>query len=109
MPHHQFQACIEACNTCAAACSHCAMSCLQEAHVQHMRRCIQLDIDCAEFCRMAAAVMSRGSEFAEKICAVCADICEACARECGQHANEHCQACAEACRLCAQECRKMAA
>jgi hypothetical protein len=74
-----------------------------------MARCIQLDIDCAEICRLAVGYMSRGSELAGAICETCADICDACAKECELHkAMEHCRQCAEACRRCAEECRRMA-
>jgi uncharacterized protein DUF326 len=109
MPHQQFQSCIDACNQCAQACDHCAVSCLKEKDVQMMARCIQLDIDCAEICRLAIGYMSRGSELAGAICEVCAEVCQACGEECAKHTKmEHCRLCAEACRRCAEECRRMA-
>lgn len=108
MAHQQFESCIEACNACATACDHCAVSCLQEQDVKAMARCIALDMDCAEICRLAAAYMSRGSEMASAICQLCADVCEACGDECAKHQMGHCQECAQACRRCADECRRMA-
>jgi hypothetical protein len=108
MPHEQLQSCIDACNDCAVACDHCAVSCLKEQDVAKMARCIQLDIDCAEICRLAVAYMSRGSEFAAEVCETCALICDACAQECAKHPMGHCQDCARACRRCAEECRRMA-
>jgi hypothetical protein len=109
MPHEQFKSCIDACNSCAEACDHCAASCLGEQDVKMMARCIALDIDCAEICRLTAAYMSRGSELAGALCETCADICDACAQECAKHTKmEHCRQCAEACRRCAEECRRMA-
>lgn len=108
MPH-QFKSCIDACNSCAEACDHCAASCLREKDVQAMARCIQLDIDCAAICRLAAGYMARGSELAGAICEVCAEVCDVCAQECAKHAKmEHCRECAEACKRCAEECRRMA-
>ena len=107
MPHASMQTCIDACNECATACNHCATACLQEADVKSLARCIQLDIDCAEICRTAAAFMSRGGELASAICGVCADICDACADECERHDMDHCRECAAACRRCADECRRM--
>jgi hypothetical protein len=93
---------------CAVECNHCATACLQEQDVKMMARCIALDLDCAAICELAAAAMARGSENAQSICALCADICEACGEECAKHsAMEHCQRCAEACRRCADECRRM--
>jgi hypothetical protein len=108
MAHQQYTSCIDACDACATACSHCATACLQEPDVKAMARCIALDIDCAEICRLASAAMARDSEHAQAICRLCADMCEACGEECGKHQMDHCQACAQACRRCAQECLRMA-
>ena len=102
-----FQSCIDACNACALACDHCAASCLQEEDVKMMARCIALDIDCAQICRVAAAVMARGGPAASAICQACAAICDMCADECAKHSMQHCQDCAAACRRCAEECRRM--
>ena len=108
MSHEQFESCIEACNDCALACEHCASACLTGPDPKMMARCIALDIDCAEICRVAASTMGRSSEMAGVVCQACAEICEACAEECGKHDMQHCKECAEACRRCAQECRRMA-
>lgn len=107
MSHQQYASCIDACTQCAIACQHCASACLQEQDVKMMTRCIALDLDCATICELAAAAMARGSENAQAICALCADICEACGDECAKHAMDHCQQCAQACRRCAEECRQM--
>jgi len=103
------QSCIDACNACADACDMCSAACLQEADVKMMARCIALDIDCAQICRLAAALMARGSDIAAAFCALCAQACQACADECAQHEAQHCQDCAAACRRCADECRRMSA
>ncbi len=108
MAHQQYASCIEACNTCADACDHCATACLKEDDVKMMARCIALDIDCAAICRLAAGYMARGSEFAQQVCRVCAEVCEACGDECAKHQHPHCQECAQACKRCAEECRRMA-
>jgi hypothetical protein len=109
MSHLKYQSCIEACNDCVVACEHCASHCLEEEDVQMMVRCITLDRSCADICSLAVREMARGSEFAARICAVCAEVCKACAEECAKHDMDHCQKCAEACRRCAEECAKMAA
>src|SRR5699024_671392 len=96
MPHEKFKSCIDACYACATACDHCAVSCLDEQDVRSMARCIKLDLDCAEICRVAASYMARGSEFAQAICRLCAEVCQACAEECAKHQMNHCQRCAEA-------------
>lgn len=103
----QFESCITACHVCANACDMCVAACLKEDDVKMMARCIALDIDCAQICRLAAGVMARGSEFATALCRVCAEICDACGNECAKHQAQHCQDCAAACRRCAEECRRM--
>lgn len=104
----KYNACIDACNTCAIACNYCAGSCLQEKDVQMMARCIALDIDCAQMCTLAVAAMARGSEHAQAICNLCADLCQSCAQECDKHDMKHCKECSKACVQCVKECRQMA-
>ena len=104
-----FQSCIDACNACATACDNCAASCLREEDVKMMARCIALDMDCSQACRLAAGVMARASEHAAAVCRLCAELCRACGEECGKHQMDHCQQCAAACRRCAEECERMAA
>jgi hypothetical protein len=108
MAHERYKVCIDACNQCAEACDYCEAACLKEREVAKLARCIQLDIDCAELCRLAVSYMSRESEHAEDACELCALICEACARECAEHKMmRHCQDCAASCRRCAEECRRV--
>ncbi|MGJ9420348.1 four-helix bundle copper-binding protein [Massilia sp. CMS3.1] len=109
MTNENFQECIDACHACADACDQCATACLGEDDVKMMVRCIASDIDCAQLCRLAAAYMARGSQFARAMCKLCADVCTSCGEECGKHSMEHCQRCAEACRRCAESCRSMSA
>lgn len=108
MHQQQFESCIKACYACADACDMCTTACLGEQDVKMMARCIALDIDCAQLCRVAAGFMARGSASAKAICQVCASICDMCAEECGKHSMQHCKDCASACRQCADACRKMA-
>jgi hypothetical protein len=103
----QNQSCIEACNACAEACDMCSTACLHEDDVKMMARCIALDMDCAQICRLAAAFMARESDFAGALCQLCAEVCQACGDECAKHQAQHCQDCAAACRRCAEECRRM--
>jgi hypothetical protein len=104
---NQLQTCIDACHACAIACDHCAASCLQEEDVGMMTRCIALDTDCAQLCRLAAGFMARQSELTDILCETCAEVCEACGDECERHDMQHCRDCAEACRKCAEECRNL--
>ena len=106
MSHGQNHTLIKELGKCAAECSHCATACLEEEDVKMMARCIKLDIDGAEICRVAAAFVARGSEHAEHLLKECAEICEACAEECEKHSHmDHCRRCAEACRRCAEVCQ----
>jgi hypothetical protein len=108
MSHEMYEDCIEACHQCMEACEHCATACLHEENVKMMVRCIELDRSCADICSFAMREMSRGSQFAGQVGALCAVVCDACGKECGRHDMDHCQACAEACRKCAEACREMA-
>ena len=105
--------CIEACGACAQACTACADACLAEESVAELRRCIRLDLDCADLCAATGAVLARQTEPARALMRrqtdALAEICDACAFECEQHASmhEHCKVCGEACRLCAQRCRRL--
>lgn len=107
MSHERFASCIEACNACADACDHCLAECLTMEDHAVMSRCIELDINCAAICRLAAGYMARGSDLAATVCNACAEVCEACADECARHDEDHCQRCAEACKRCADECRRV--
>ena len=108
MSHKKNQSLIEILNHCAAVCNHCAMACLDVQDVKMLARCIQLDIDCAAICSLAAGFVARGSEHAGHLLRECADLCNACAEECEKHkAMEHCQDCAEACRKCAAACGRL--
>ena len=108
MSHKQNHELMEALAKCAAECNHCATACLNEPDVEMLTRCIKLDMDCAEICLLAAAYVSRGSEYAQQILEICTEICEACASECEKHSHhmDHCKKCAEECRACAELCRK---
>ena len=109
MSHEKNQALINSLNNCATECGHCATACLDESDVKMMARCIKLDIDCADVCRLTASLLSRGSEHGHHLLKECAEICDACAEECEKHSHmDHCRECAKVCRHCAEECRQVA-
>ncbi len=110
MKSEDFQNCINACLECMTACRLCATACLNETHVSHLVKCIQLDIECAALCSASAEQMAINGEHKADLCLACADSCERCAEECNKHAeHEHCKRCAEICARCAEECRRIAA
>jgi hypothetical protein len=93
--------CIEACERCAAECGTSGNS--------ERERCGIVARDCADISSLSLALMSRGSRFADAICAVHAMACDACAEMCAKF-PEHdcCVACLKACEACAVECRTRA-
>ena len=106
-------ACIEACFECAQTCTMCADACLGEEHVAHLRRCIRLNLDCADICAATGRLLARQTEtdwmLIRSQVQVCLTACQLCATECEQHASmhEHCRVCAEACRRCEAACQAL--
>ena len=107
MPHLYFQDCIDACNKAAEACNECAVACLFQENRYDFARCVQLQMDCAEICRLTAAFTARNSELAAQLGWLTAEVCDTCADECERHPLEQCRGCARACRECASQCRNM--
>jgi hypothetical protein len=104
--------CIEACYACAQACTACADACLAEEKAAELRRCIRLNLDCADLCAATGAIVSRQTAPDARLCRAaieaCLAACRACAAECQKHAgmHEHCRVCARACERCADACQK---
>lgn len=73
-----------------------------------MIRCIALDLECADVCRLAAASIARGGDHVKAVCSLCVQVCKSCAMECSKHSMAHCQRCAETCQRCADTCISMA-
>jgi len=101
------QACIETCLHCADECEANSRACGALPGSDELAHCIALAHDCAEFCRMAATFMQRGSHYSAEICRVCAELCDVCSAACREHDHAACQACAEVCHHCASECRHL--
>lgn len=101
---------IDTLTACADTCTACADACLGEEQVGNLRRCIRLNLDCADSCRATAAMLLRQTEpdlgVLRAALEACAQACRSCGDECDQHAemHEHCRVCAEACRRCAEAC-----
>ena len=89
-----------------AACEACAYKCCSTN--PDAIDCTRLCLDCAAMCRLVLTLQSRGSKWAARIAAVCADLCAECATECGKYNDEYCRQCTEICTRCADECREMA-
>lgn len=102
--------CIEECYACAEACTSCADACLSEKDmVFELRKCIRLNLDCADICETTGRVLIRQTEYDAPLTKsqlqACREACATCAEECERHGNmEHCTICAEACRRCQEAC-----
>lgn len=103
---------IEAAAECAQTCTSCADACLSEEGVADLRKCIRIDLDCADVCAATTPVLTRETEYdaplSKALVEACRQACATCAEECERHAehHEHCRICAEACRRCEQACRE---
>lgn len=105
---------IKALSTCAEICTACADACLGEPdQLEHLRRCIRINLDCADICHATARVLMRQTETAHEVIHAqlhaCILACQVCADECETHSDEHdhCRICAEACRYCQERCNAL--
>ena len=104
---------VQAAAECTSTCTTCADACLEEADPASLRKCIRLNLDCAQICATTAALIARPGAQDRKVLRAqleaCAAACRACADECDRHADmhEHCRICAESCRACAEACDEM--
>lgn len=98
---------------CAHVCTTCADACLEEPDPSALRKCIRLNLDCAEISATTGRLIARPAEQDQTTLRAqleaCAAVCRSCAEECDQHAekHEHCRICAESCRACADACDRM--
>ncbi|HUG41095.1 MAG TPA: hypothetical protein VMM12_11450 [Longimicrobiales bacterium] len=104
---------VQAAAECTYTCTTCADACLEEDDPATLRKCIRLNLDCAQICAVTAMLIARpGAQDRALLRAqldACAAACRACADECDEHAemHEHCRICAESCRACADACDQM--
>ena len=112
-PHHHDKLhgdCLKACQECATVCNETFHHCFEQVrdgHKQHYRAA-SLTVDCQEFCRLSAELMSRESELINAACLACAEACQKCAEECAKHDDDQMKECVRACRTCEATCRAMA-
>jgi hypothetical protein len=105
--------CVQQCFICSLTCTSCADACLAEERFEELRRCIRLNLDCADVCtatgRLLARQTSSEPQLVQSTLDNCAQFCRACAEECERHGDhhEHCRLCAEACRQCEQACEQL--
>jgi hypothetical protein len=103
--------CIGECFACAQSCTACADACLGEEEFESLRRCIRLNLDCAEVCDSTGHILSRQLDpepaVLRRQVELLVYVCGLCGGECGQHAEvyAHCRLCMESCRRCEQSGR----
>jgi len=92
--------------SCTKTINHCLEMGGEHASPNH----INLLMDCAKICQLAADFAIRGSANHATLCRLCVDICRSCAEECESMAedDEEMQNCAQTCRDCADTCERMA-
>lgn len=102
---------LNALTLCGQICTSCADACLGESeHVQMLRRCIRLNLDCEAVCQVTARLIVRQTETPNELIHAqlhaCVLACQLCADECETHAamHDHCRICAETCRHCQERC-----
>lgn len=105
--------CIDECFSCANSCTSCADGCLSEEMVGDLRKCIRLNLDCADICSATGRVMTRQTGYdaptSRAQVQACAEACRTCAEECERHADmhAHCKICAGDCRRCQAACQEL--
>jgi len=98
---------------CAQACIACADACLAERRIEPLRRCVRLDLDCADICEATGRVLLRPHapelEVLRRLLDATVLACRACAEECSQYAarHQHCRLCGEACLRCGEACTRL--
>jgi len=84
-----------------------------EDTVEELRKCIRLNLDCADICGTTGRLLTRQTEYdaptSKAQLESCREACRTCAEECERHAemHEHCRVCAEECRRCEAACTEL--
>ncbi len=112
-PQHmsaEMEKCLKECVRCAKECESCFQHCVglvAEGHKEHVHT-LRTCIDCADYCALAAKLISRHAAIVNPICDACAKACDTCGAACEKHSHdEQMKRCAEACKDCAKACRDM--
>lgn len=94
---------------CYKSCTTTITHCLEVGGEHASPEYINLLMDCAKICQLAADFAIRGSANHPALCKLCADICRQCADQCEQMADgdEKMLECAKICRECAEACDRM--
>jgi hypothetical protein len=103
-------ACAKVCAACQIECDNCYAHCKKHVEMGHKEHAasMQLCVDCADACKVAATLAARQSPLSADVCDFCAKACDKCAAECEKHKEDpRMTQCAKSCRECAKACRDM--
>jgi hypothetical protein len=102
--------CAEACGHCEAVCDETFHHCIAQAaagKVEHAKMA-QMVVDCAAFCTLSAAMITRHSPLMIESCRACGEACRRCAEHCSSAASDEImKKCVAACKRCEESCRNM--
>jgi hypothetical protein len=94
-----------------ADCGQCAKTC--DATVKAVAKkgakyasLVKLMQDCSKVCKLSDDM--HGSQFEQRVAALCADVCNKCAAACEEMKDKSLQNCIDECRKCEASCKKMA-
>lgn len=103
-------ACAKVCAGCQVECDYCFAHCRKlvvEGRKEHADT-MQICLDCADACKLAAMLSARLSPVSVEACDSCAKICDKCAATCDKYKDDARMAqCSKSCRECAKVCRDM--
>ena len=95
--------CVKTTVRCIEACEACSVECGTSGDAER-EKCAAIARDCAAIGSLSLSLMSRGSRYADMICAAHAEACKACAEMCAKFPHDCCIECRNACAECAKEC-----
>jgi len=104
----EWRDCIDACASCHNVCVETVAYSLHEGGELSGADHLIILQDCIDICQASVNSMSRKSDLANKICALCANVCDICAEHCKSFDDPKMQDCAEVCESCAEQCLEMA-
>lgn len=99
--------CVTDCASCARTCEDTLAYCREKGGKHASAEHIKILEDCAAMCKLSSDFSKRGSVFAPKVRAICAEICKKCAESCAAFKDDKkMQDCASACNECSTTCSK---
>lgn len=105
-----FALCAKVCAECMSSCAGCYHHCgaLVMAGKHEHAETMNLCLDCADLCGVAANLASRNGPLSKVVCEACAKACDECGAACEKFSDDkHMTECAAICKKCAAACQVM--